>query len=92
MADRAPAQPASGKSTAIMLGLVLFAVLGGPAIFYGLLAMGEAGLFNNAYENFWLFAGALIAIIVAIWAAMLWLGSRAVSANANNVTGDQLNG
>ena len=77
------------KSTAIMFGLIAFAILGGPAIFYGLLAMSEAGLFANAYDNFLLLTGGLIAFIVVVWGAMLWIGSRAVAAEDNK---EQLNG
>ena len=77
------------KPTAIMLGLVAFAVLGGPAIFYGLLAMGEAGLFANAYDNFLLLVGAAIIFIVALWTTMLSIGARALAAKEDK---EQLDG
>ena len=77
------------KSSGIMIGLVLFAVLGTPAIFYGLLALGDAGLFDNAYDNLLLIAGAGIGFVVILWTAMLFIGSRAVAADAQK---DQLDG
>ena len=77
------------KSTIIMVGLFVFAVLGTPVIFYGVLAMGEAGFFDNALDNFWLIAGAGIGFVVIVWTAMVFIGSRAVAADAHK---DQLNG
>jgi len=67
----------------MMIGLIAFAILGGPAIFYGLLAMGDAGLFGNPLENFWVIAGGAIVIVAAIWCAILYIGSRAVALDAN---------
>ena len=72
-----------------MLGLIVFAILGGPLIFYGLLAMGKAGVFDGIGESFLLFAGAGIAIVFALSAAMLFIGSRATT---NSVNQDQANG
>ena len=80
------------KSTAIMLGLIAFAVLGAPAIFIGLVAMSEAGLFEDVYDNFLLFAGALVAIVLGIWTAMLWIGSRALATDKADAMGEQLDG
>lgn len=77
------------KSTAIMFGLFAFAIIGGPVIFYGLLAMGKAGVFDNALDNFWAIAGIAIGVIVLLWGAMLYFGSLATAAGTNK---EQLDG
>ena len=65
------------KSAILMLGLVLFGVIGGPVIFYGLLSLGEAGVFDNALDNFWLLAGIGFGLIALFWVAVLYIGHAA---------------
>ena len=77
------------KSTIIMLGLIVFAVLGGPLIFYGLLSAGEAGVFENALDNFWWIAGAAIVFIVVTWVSMLAVGNLALKSDSHK---EQRNG
>ena len=61
----------------LMLAIMLVAaILGGPAIFYGFLAMGEAGVFDNARGNFWPIVLGVLALVVAWWVFILFLGSR----------------
>ena len=61
----------------LMLAVMLVAaILGGPAIFYGFLAMGEAGVFDNARDNFWPIVLVVLALVVAWWVFILFIGSR----------------
>jgi hypothetical protein len=66
-----------------MLGLILFAVIGGPVIFYALIAMGNSGMFGNPLENFWSILGVGIGAIAVLWIAILAIGNYAVDADKN---------
>ena len=68
---------------------MLTAILGGPLVFFGLLAMGQAGYFDNATENFWLIVGIGLFLIILWWVAVLYLGSRS---NTDRINEENLGG
>ena len=68
----------SNRSLLTVAILLLVAIIGGPVIFYGALALGDAGVFANASENFWPIVGSAIALIAIYWFAILYIGSRAL--------------
>ncbi|WP_298466685.1 hypothetical protein [uncultured Erythrobacter sp.] len=76
-------------SLLVVLGLVVLAIAGGPAIFFGLVAMGNAGVFENALDNFWLLFGSGLGFILILWVGILYIGNRAITADQDE---EQLDG
>ena len=77
------------KSAITMLALIIFAIVGGPLIFYGLVFLGDAGAFDNALDNFWLIVGAGLGFVVLVWVAVLAIGNLALKADLSK---EQLDG
>ena len=67
---------AKDRSGLILVALFLFCLLAAPLIFYGLVSMGAAGLFDFLADRFWLIIAILIAAVLAVWVPILWLGAR----------------
>jgi hypothetical protein len=74
----------SNRGIVLILALLAAAIVAGPVIFYGLVALGDAGAFQNMRANFWIVVPAGIVLVLALWVAILFLGSRLAPADAPN--------
>jgi hypothetical protein len=72
----------SDKSGIFLLVTFALCVVGGPAIFYGLVAMGSAGLLDFLIERVWLVA-VILAVLVLGWSfAVLYVGNKVMPKEA----------